>query len=50
MKDRFYLLNNITAAKIQSEFDKINKYDVDLNMKREIFAQFDIVNLHGVIK
>ena len=50
MKDRFYLLNNITAAKIQSEFDKINKYDVDLEMKREIFAQFDIVNLHGVIK
>ena len=50
MRDRFYLLNNITDAKIQSELDKINQYDVDLRMKRDIFEQFDIANLKGVIK
>ena len=50
MRDRFYLLNNITDAKIQSELDKINQYDVDLKMKRDIFEQFDIANLKGVIK
>ena len=50
MRDRFYLLNNITDAKIQMELDKINQYDVDLKMKKDIFAQFDIDNLKGVIK
>ena len=50
MRDRFYLLNNITDAKIQMELDKINQYDVDLRMKRDIFEQFDIDNLKGVIK
>ena len=50
MRDRFYLLNNITDAKIQSELDKINRYDVDLRMKKDIFEQFDIANLKGVIK
>ena len=50
MRDRFYLLNNITDAKIQSELDKINQYDVDLRMKKDIFEQFDIANLKGVIK
>ena len=50
MRDRFYLLNNITDAKIQMELDKINEHDVDLRMKRDIFAQFDIDNLKGVIK
>ena len=50
MRDRFYLLNNITDAKIQMELDKINQYDVDLRMKKDIFAQFDIDNLKGVIK
>ena len=50
MRDRFYLLNNITSAKIQSEIDKINQSDVDLAMKRDIFKQFDIANLKGVIK
>ena len=50
MRDRFYLLKNINAAKIQSELDKINQYDVDLRMKKDIFEQFDIANLKGVIK
>ena len=50
MRDRFYLLNNITDAKIQSELDKINQYDVDLRMKKDIFEQFDIANLKGVVK
>ena len=49
MRDRFYLLNNITDAKIQMELDKINQEDVDLTMKRDIFAQFDIANLKGVV-
>ena len=50
MRDRFYLLNNITDAKIRMEIDKINQYDVDLSMKKDIFEQFDIANLKGVIK
>ena len=50
MKDRFYLLRNITDAKIRMELDKINAYDVDLKKKKDIYEQFDIVNLKGVIK
>jgi len=50
MTDRFYLLNNITDAKIRSELDKIGEKEVDVYRKKEIFAQFDIANLKGVIK
>ena len=50
MKDRFYLLKNVTDAKIKMELDKINAYDVDLKKKRDIYKQFDIDNLKGVIK
>ena len=50
MKDRFYLLSNISDAKIKMELDKINAYDVDLKMKKDIYQQFDIANLKGVIK
>ena len=50
MKDRFYLLSNITDAKIRSELDKIAEKDVDLEYKKALFKQFDIANLKGVIK
>ena len=50
MRDRFYLLENITDAKIRSELDKIDYSRVDPKDKKEIFAQFDIANLKGVIK
>lgn len=50
MKDRFYLLKNISDSKIKMELDKINAYDVDLKLKKEIYQQFDIANLQGVIK
>ena len=50
MKDRFYLLDNITDAKIRSELNKIDNSKVDEKDKNEIFSQFDIANLHGVIK
>ena len=50
MRDRFYLLSNITDAKIRSEIDKIKKEDVNLKYKKELLSEFDIVNLKGVIK
>lgn len=50
MRDRFYLLSNVTDAKIRSELAKIDYSNVDPKMKEEIFQQFDIVNLKGVIK
>jgi tRNA nucleotidyltransferase/poly(A) polymerase len=51
MTDRFYLLNNITDAKIRQELDKIGLHDdVDVYKKKDIFEQFDIANLQGVIK
>ena len=50
MRDRFYLLENITDAKIRSELDKIDYQKVDQKDKEEIFSQFDIANLRGVIK
>lgn len=50
MKDRFYLLKNVNDAKIKMELDKINAYDVDLKAKKDIYEQFDIVNLKGVVK
>jgi tRNA nucleotidyltransferase (CCA-adding enzyme) len=50
MHDNFYLLRNITDAKIRSELNKIDDTVVDQKEKMDIFAQFDIANLVGVIK
>ena len=50
MNNNFSLLKNITDAKIRSELNKIKDEQVDLEMKKDIFAQFDIANLQGVIK
>ena len=50
MRDRFYLLKNITDAKIESEMSKIDLTKSTRAEKEEIFSQFDIANLHGVIK
>ena len=50
MRDRFYLLKNITDAKIESEMSKIDLTKSTREEKEEIFSQFDIANLHGVIK
>lgn len=50
MRDRFYLLSNITDAKIKSEIDKIKEDDINLKYKKELLSEFDITNLKGVIK
>ena len=50
MHDNFDLLRNITDAKIRSELNKIDDNIVDQKEKMDIFAQFDIANLGGVIK
>ena len=50
MHDNFDLLRNITDAKIRSELNKIDDTVVDQKEKMDIFAQFDIANLVGVIK
>ena len=50
MHDNFSLLKKVTDAKIRSELDKIDDTVVNQNEKREIFQQFDIANLRGVIK
>ena len=50
MRDRFYLLENITDAKIRSELNKIDFSKTTKKERDEIFAQFDIANLKGVIK
>ena len=50
MRDRFYLLGNLTDAKIRSELNKIDYSKVDEKDKNQIFAQFDIANVKGVIK
>ena len=50
MQDRFYLLSNITDAKIRSEIDKIKEKDINLKYKKELLEEFDIANLKGVIK
>ena len=50
MRDRFYLLKNITDAKIESELSKIDLTKSTREAKEQIFSQFDIANLHGVIK
>ena len=50
MKDRFYLLEKLTDAKLKSELNKIDYQKISLKDKNEIFSQFDIANLHGVIK
>ncbi len=50
MHDNFDLLKNITDAKIRSELNKIDDSVVNQNEKKNIFAQFDIANLVGVIK
>lgn len=50
MRDRFYLLENLTDAKIKSELNKIDYTKVNEKDKKEIFAQFDIANLKGVVK
>ena len=50
MRDRFYLLSNITDAKIRSEIDKIKEEDINLKYKKELLNEFDIANLRGVIK
>ena len=50
MRDRFYLLKNLNDAKIESEMSKIDLTKSTREEKEEIFSQFDIANLHGVIK
>ena len=50
MRDRFYLLKNINDAKIEMEMSKIDLTKSTREAKEEIFSQFDIANLHGVIK
>ena len=50
MHSNFSLLKNTTDAKIRSELNKIKDEQVDQEMKKDIFAQFDIANLQGVIK
>ena len=50
MRDRFYLLSNITDAKIKSEIDKIKEDDINLKYKKELLSEFDIANIKGVIK
>ena len=50
MRDRFYLLKNLNDAKIESEMSKIDLTKSTKEAKEEIFSQFDIANLHGVIK
>ena len=50
MKDRFYLLSNITDAKIRSEIDKLKEEEIDHFYKKQLYEQFDIANLRGVIK
>ncbi|MBP5574880.1 MAG: hypothetical protein J6X50_03970 [Bacilli bacterium] len=49
MQDHFSLLKNLTDAKLKSE---INKIDLNINKekKEQLFKQFDIANLQGVIK
>ena len=49
MQDHFSLLKKITDAKLKSE---INKIDLNINKekKEQLFKQFDIANLQGVIK
>ena len=50
MHNNFDLLRNITDAKIRSELNKIDDTVVDQKEKMDIFTQFDIANLVGVIK
>ena len=50
MRDRFYLLENLTDGKIKSEMKKIDDSKVDPQMKKDIFAQFDVPNIKGVVK
>ena len=50
MRDRFYLLKNLNDAKIESEMSKIDLTKSTREQKEGIFSQFDIANLHGVIK
>ena len=50
MRDRFYLLSNITDAKIRSEIDKIKEEDINLKYKKELLSEFDISNIRGVVK
>ena len=50
MRDRFYLLKIINIAKIESELSKIDLTKSSREAKEQIFSQFDIANLHGVIK
>lgn len=50
MKKHFQLLQNLTDAKIRSELNKIKDSEVNQEAKKDLFAQFDIANLQGVIK
>ena len=50
MRDRFYLLSNITDAKIKSEIEKIKEDDINIKYKKELLSEFDIANIKGVIK
>ena len=50
MKEHFDLLKNITDSKIRSELRKIDFEKVNQDYKDELFKQFDIANLKGVIK
>lgn len=50
MQDNFALLKIITDAKIKSELNKIKIDEVNNEYKNLLFSQFDIANLHGVIK
>ena len=44
------LLKKVTDAKIRSELNKIDDSVIDQNEKKQIFQQFDIANIVGVIK
>ena len=50
MRDRFYLLSNITDAKIKSEIEKIKEDDINIKYKKELLSEFDIANIKGVVK
>lgn len=50
LKDRFYLLDKITPAKVESEFKKLDSMIVNQKRKTTLYKEFDIANLKGVVK
>ena len=50
MQENVGLLKNITDAKIRNELNKIDYQIIDKDYKEQLFKQFDIANLRGVIK